>query len=301
MAEMAYIHRNIHHFPKHRKILFELYEQLNRLFTFLAVSSLLTGASGFFMTYVSYLLLGLPPSISICIAVALVSFSVYSLNKISDAREDTINMPERRSFLQGRYRLVLGSSIGAYLAAAALILFYKYEAFFVLLIPFISNALYSSRLVPGIPRLKDIPLMKNLVVSISWGAVTVLLPACAAAPIASTLSVLCFMTVKDFINTVIYDIRDVKGDRESGIKTLPVILGPGLTLAFLLSVNTCLLIWTATAARSLGILALSLIIYGYAYIIYFRRKRSSAAMDILIDGEWALAVLAFFMIGFYLT
>jgi len=41
-----------------------------------------------------------------------------------------------------------------------------------------------------------------------------------------------------FIGSVIPDIRDIKGDREAGVVTLPVIYGVGKTVYLLLAINT---------------------------------------------------------------
>jgi 4-hydroxybenzoate polyprenyltransferase len=102
-----------------------------------------------------------------------------------------------------------------------------------------------------------------------------------------------FMLVKDFINTVLYDIRDVEGDRETGIQTIPLLLGPRKTTALLLALNTTLLPWLVLANPCARPLATALVLYGYAYILYFRKIRGPLALDFFVDGEYMIAVVLF--------
>jgi 4-hydroxybenzoate polyprenyltransferase len=166
-------------------------------------------------------------------------FSVYSIDKLTDVKEDAINMPERVSFLKGRKRLVLSYSLFAYFLSVLLAFREDPSTIPLLFIPIASNALYSIKLVPGVPRFKDIPGMKNLFVAFSWTLVCTLLPALHLR-FQSSISLLIII-IKLFINAALYDIRDVKGDRENGIRILPVLLGPKKTAGVLLILNTTLL------------------------------------------------------------
>jgi len=141
---------------------------LKEIFRFLSVSSLFVGATGFFQTLAGYHLLEVSPSIPICSAVFLMTFSLYSLNKLTDIKEDKINMPERLNFLKGRRNLIIIYSVVAYLLCILLTFLDNPSSAFVVFVPLIANAFYGSRLLPGLPRLKDIPVMKNIVVAISW-------------------------------------------------------------------------------------------------------------------------------------
>ena len=283
-----------------------------KLLVFLMVSSLATGISGFFMTFMGYILLGISPNISICFAVFLASFSVYSLNKLTDMDEDAINMPERLSFLKGRRMLVLYYSLAAYILSAVIILLENPLIFPVILVPLVANAIYSSKIIPGLPRLKDIPVMKNVTVATSWALVTTLPPAMCvidipgvlisgAVPTVQTYAidmvafVLYFMLVKDFINTVLYDIRDVEGDKETGVRTMPVLLGTRKTTIILLVMNSTLLFLLTFVEADIRLLMAALILYGYVYILYFRKRRSPLQLDFFVDGEWMLASILFLL------
>ncbi|MCX6674620.1 MAG: UbiA family prenyltransferase [Methanothrix sp.] len=274
----------------------EFIRLLRAIITFLMVSSLFIATTGFFETYIGYLLFGFSPNIPICFAVFLMTFSVYGLDKITDSKEDTINMPERQSFLAGRRRVVLCYSLAAYALSALIILLDKPLALPIIFIPLAANAAYGSKLIPGVSRFKDIPVVKNLVVAGSWALVTTLLPAMQITqdtdPVIS-YDILYFMLAKVFINAVLYDVRDIKGDREMGVRTMPVILGPRKTTAILLGLNSTLLPCLIYIEHMLRPLALIMILYGYAYIIYFAKRRRPIVLDFFVDGQWMIAAILF--------
>ncbi|HPJ83752.1 MAG TPA: UbiA family prenyltransferase [Methanothrix sp.] len=270
---------------------FCLGESLNRIFTFLAVSSIFIGGTGFFKTYIGYVLLGEPPGILTCMIVFLVSFSVYSLDKIADLDKDVVNMPQRRSFLYGRKRLVLSCSLAAYALAFILTLLSTPIAIPIVLLPLVANAFYGTKLLPGVPRLKDIPVMKNVVVASIWALITTLMPALSVGcPGAFNIaSVLYFMFVKTFVDTVLYDMRDVEGDRLNGVRTIPVMLGTRRTTVLLLAVNSTLLSLLPFMHGDVRLFTAVLIAYGFACILYFMNKRDPLVLDFLVEGEWMLA------------
>jgi len=268
-------------------------ETLNKLFTFLAVSSLFIGGTGFFKTYIGYILLGEVPKTLTCVIVFLISFSVYSLDKIADLDKDVINMPQRKSFLYGRKRLVLSPSLAAYALAVLLTLLSTPLALPVVLIPIIANAFYGTKLLPGIPRLKDIPVMKNVVVATTWALITTLMPALSSGHLGvlNIAVVGYFMFVKTFVDTVLYDMRDIEGDRQNGVRTVPVMLGMRKTTALLLAANSTLLSALPFMHGEIRLLTIVLITYGYAYIVYFMKRIDPLMLDFLVEGEWMLATV----------
>ena len=269
-----------------------------RIFLFLAVSSLYIASSGFCKAFAGFVLLGVSPDLHACFAVFLTVFSVYSLNKLTDIKEDAINFPERLGFLAGRTRLILIYSLVAYALSVLLVFLEKPNAIPVIFIPLLANSLYGSRLIPGLPRLKDIPFMKNLVVALSWASVCVLIPAAYSESLhARVLLIIYFMTLKSLINTVLYDVRDVAGDRENGIRTVPCLLGPKKTLLILLAINSTLLPLLALTEGASRLLIGGMIVYGYVYILHFSKKQSPLSLDLFVDGEWMLACILIMLLS----
>lgn len=262
------------------------------------MSSLFIAGTGFFKTYIGYVLLDMSPDVLSCFIVFLISYSVYSLDKIADLDKDVLNMPQRRSFIYGRRRLVLSTSLAAYFLAALMTLQRTPAALPIVMIPIIANAFYGMKLLPGVPRLKDIPIMKNGVVAVTWAMITTLMPALSGGYMgAVNIAVVSyFMFVKTFVDTVLYDMRDVEGDRLNGVRTIPVILGRRRTTAVLLAFNSTLLLTLLFMHEYVRLFAALLIIYGYGYIIYFREEINPISLDVLVEGEWMLAT--FFLILF---
>jgi 4-hydroxybenzoate polyprenyltransferase len=264
---------------------------IRRILLFLTVSSIFTGAAGFFVAYMAFILLGLVPRIQICLSVFLMVFSVYNLNKLTDLKEDAINMPERLGFLENRKKFILYCSLIAYAFSALPVFMDNPLELPIIFIPLAGNAVYSLQLIPGIPRFKDIPIMKNVFVALSLTLVCVLLPAThLAAGTGTVLNVVFFfILIKLYINAVLYDIRDIEGDKENGVRTLPVLIGPIKTVGILLALNCVNLIWLLFANCSIRPIVAALILYGYVYIIYFRKRRNFIVMDFFVDGEWIIA------------
>ncbi|HOK58170.1 MAG TPA: UbiA family prenyltransferase [Methanothrix sp.] len=268
-----------------------------RLLAFLAVTSLFIGGTGFFKTYMASLLLGIEPSMTICFAVFLVSFSVYTLDKLVDLDRDVSNMPARKQFLYSRRRIFLALALSAYLAATLIMAYVRPAALPLVFVPVIANAFYGMRLLPWLPRLKDIPVMKNVVVGSAWAVVTVLIPVFYSGYSNSWIPVLYFIFIKTFIDTVLYDIRDLAGDRLSGVRTMPVILGEKLTVLLLLLLNTTILPVSLLLPGDGRGIALALTLYGYAYIAYLRRRRNPVVLDMLVEGEWMMAFVVLYMLN----
>jgi 4-hydroxybenzoate polyprenyltransferase len=189
----------------------------------------------------------------------------------------------------------------AYLFSIIIVFIKQPNASILMLIPIAVNAVYGTRLIPGFPRLKDIPVMKNFIVAFSWALVTIMVPA-AFLPLSQygplstlTLAVFYFMFMKTFIDTVLYDIRDETGDRINNVRTIPVLIGSKKTTEVLLILNTTLLLVLPWFEGLSKLLVLVLTIYGYAYILYFCKRRDPLALDLCVEGECMLASL--FLVG----
>lgn len=279
---------------------FENFKKILRdISNFLTASSLLIACTGFFQTFGGFILLGFNPRLDCCLAVFLMTLSVYSLNKLTDIKEDSINRPERIKFLKGKEKLVLAYSLAAFFVSAVLAYLIKPEALIIILIPLIANAAYSSRMLPNIPRLKDIPAVKNIVVGLSWALVCTLMPAIniSDATYAQVLPIVYLMTVKDFTNSTLCDLKDISGDRESGVRTIPVILGAQKTKQILMTLNCTLLPCLIFVKAEIMLFALLLVICEYAFIITFGENSRPHILEFFIDGEWLLTCSMLIGIG----
>jgi 4-hydroxybenzoate polyprenyltransferase len=225
----------------------------------------------------------------------LVVYSVYSINKLTDQEEDAVNTPERSIFVEGNERFLLTIAIASYVAALLLGLIESPFAAGILLVPLLTGIAYSTNplSIIGIPRLKDIFLVKSFIVAFSWAVCAAFLPALQLCNSAKLYFIFPFFFIKVFINTVLFDVRDVEGDTLNSVKTIPVVIGIKRTRQALLIIQSLLLVWLVLFSDLFSkyyVILIASMVYGYIYILYFCNTNHHRDMswDILLEGEWVL-------------
>jgi 4-hydroxybenzoate polyprenyltransferase len=235
------------------------------------------------------------------IMMFLVCFSVYNLNRKTDEAEDAINREDRYSFTKKYEKplylsAVIGSGLSLLLASL-----YGLSTFLLILTPFITGILYSIPFLPpnsGYRRLKEIPLVKNVVVTIAWAVPLTFLPlAVAHAPVTTATGItLVFFLSWAFIASTLPDIRDKEGDEQAGIRTIPVVIGIERTLNLLTRINIILGICAVILSivyhsPVITLLIIVSCIYTQLVIDSFSvTHRKGITFDLLNDGQ-------FFIIG----
>ena len=278
-----------------------------KFISFLIVSSFFIGIINLLLIYFCFLLFRLTLNLNILLAGFFLTFSIYNLNKLTDKAEDLVNAPERANYVIGKEKSILCFSIVAYIFALLLGISTNVLSVPILLFPFFIGIVYSTKILSifGLSRLKDIVFMKNFVVTLSWTVEAIFLSAIFLPGTSITILLLFyFVFIKLFINAVSFDIRDIEGDRISGVRTLPVTLGNHKTKNLLLILNSTLIPWLAFSYFSgffhqyLFVLIFA-IAYGYWYIIHFCKEgiKIGKSMDLLVDGEWIPVVILCFLSG----
>jgi 4-hydroxybenzoate polyprenyltransferase len=261
-------------------------------------SSIFLSISGVLMLYLSFTILEVTLKPILLGAMFFVIYSVYSLNRVTDQDEDAVNMPERSALVKGNEKLLLILAVVAYIVALFLGWLESPFAALILVVPIVVGIAYSKDVfsIIGIPRLKDILFVKSFVVALSWAACGALLPALYLENLTKLWFVFPFFFIKMFINTVLFDVRDVKGDTLNGVNTVPVVIGVSRTRRLLLTVQSVLALWTVLFSNLFNdyypVLIASMI-YGYLYILYFCTENNcnKTLLDILVDGEWIVTGL----------
>ena len=270
--------------------------RIGNIVSLLMVSSLFLSISGVLMLYLSFLLFGVALKPILLCAMFLVVYSVYSLNRLTDQEEDAVNAPERSVFVKGNERFLLAAAAVSYIVALVLGWLESPFAALILLFPIISGIAYSKNIFSavGIPRLKDIFLVKSLIVASSWAVCAAFLPVLYLSGNFIKLGfIFPFFFIKMFINTVLFDVRDVEGDALNGVRTIPVVIGIKRTRQILLLIQSLLVIWLVLFSDLFNkyyIILIVSMIYGYLYILYFCNKNDHGNMswDVLVDGEWII-------------
>jgi 4-hydroxybenzoate polyprenyltransferase len=197
----------------------------------------------------------------------LITFAAYAADKVSGSKEDLLNNPRRAVLAKYHVKLLAWASYGIALVITAF--WWDKSMLPYVIVPGVAELIYTAR-IKGV-RPKDLFGMKTLIVASSTAF-------CRAGLVggAAWLYVLVFLMM--VIDTVLFDIRDVKGDASEGVMTLPVVLGRYPTLAILAISDIILFMLSPIVA-----------ILGAFFIFYYRKDRHSLSYDLLVDA-WALWV-----------
>lgn len=230
----------------------------------------------------------------------LIAYVVYTFDKVVklDPVADALNDPARTALLV-RHRPLLLTLAGLALVGGTLMAATKnLETVVLFLVPLPIGIAYSTPFMPKrfrVRRLKDITGGKSLVVAATWAIMTVSLPLAAVESQADGVLVFfafAWVTARFFVNTVLFDIDDVPGDRAAGTRTLPVWLGVASTFEILftmLALSLGLGVGLVATSPELGF-ALFVVgacfAFDVAYLEAARRRRGPLGFlgDVVADG-----------------
>jgi 4-hydroxybenzoate polyprenyltransferase len=264
---------------------------------FLLYSSVFLGLAAMGMAYTSSYIQNISWDSNIGLVMFLVVFSVYNLNRKTDEAEDALNHEHRFRITKKFERQFFIAALGAYLAALSIAALHGIIAFCVVLIPFISGIFYSVPLLPkwcGYRRLKEIPLMKNIVVSMSWALSFSLVPVylSRSSPDKASVIVFLFIFCWTFVASVLPDIRDRTGDSATGVATIPVLVGVEWSRGILTVINIAagaiiiLLGTKVIMAPGIAIMIMSLVYSQGCILMIDRTTKNDLLCDVISDGQF---------------
>ena len=280
---------------KCEKLLNNLMSFFDRMFSFLTVSSLFTAMTGFSLPFFSFLLYGISVDFGLLLASFFITFAVYSINKLTDIKEDSINLVDRAEFINKNRHFLIITIILSSFAALYLSILHSIFAVFVIFFPFFIGLFYSIKIANF--RLKDIICIKSISVALAWAAIGTFIPVIVHSFDIVIISLIFFyFFIKLFINTVLFDVRDIEADMLNNVITLPVFLGVNKTKKLLLLLNSTLIIWVIFSYsffHSMFFILIFSIVYGYWYILYFTKEGIEIvkSIDLLVDGEFILIAI----------
>ncbi len=259
---------------------------LSEAHDFLVHSTLLQGLVGSAKELVAFLLLAVPVNNALPVAV-LVTFTIYTHNKLTDLEEDAVNDPGRVDFVTSKRGVFAGLSAGAYLLALGVAALGGVRAFALTLFPGVVAVLYSERVIPfgDVERLKDVLVFNTGAVALAWAVPLTYLPlAFADAPaLAGSAFVLAFLFLRTFVGVEFFNVRDVAGDRREGVGTLPVAFGVRSTQRALYGLDV-LSLGVLAAGGLLGVLprlAALAVAPGVGYSLFV-----TSQLDADVDLRW---------------
>ncbi|MCS4540571.1 MAG: UbiA family prenyltransferase, partial [Thaumarchaeota archaeon] len=172
--------------------------------------------------------------------------------------------------------------------------------FIALLVPLVLSVAYSvgsKRLVPliGASRLKQKLLVKNLAISFGWSLIPFLVGLYYSELTAALLFLSPFIFMRLMVNTILFDVRDVRADGNYGVRTLPIVYGTvtSFRLMSLIDLASIFYIVTMVATSAMGFYAISLLALPLYSLIYRttlanHQSRINLVCDFVADGEYVL-------------
>ncbi|MFW5974274.1 MAG: UbiA family prenyltransferase [Natrialbaceae archaeon] len=225
---------------------------------FFVHSNLLISTAATSVALSTMLLADLPVEWLPLFIVFAVTLFVYSFNRLTDLAEDEENVPRRASFIDDYGFALLAVGTVLYFLATVAAIVAGIRGAPAMVVPLAVALLYS------VFGLKRVLLVKNLLVGLSWGLIP--LGVGVYYEVLVTFDVLfmfAFTTASLTIAAVVFDIKDIEGDRVEGIRTVPVLAGPRRTRQ-LASVATTLL-----GVGVAGLIAVGALHARYAALLVF--------------------------------
>lgn len=210
---------------------------------------------------------------------------VYTVNRFTDLAEDERNVPRRAAFARrfGIPWLVVG--IGGYVLAIGLAFALGLPGAAYLSLPLVAAVLYS---IVGIKR---VFLVKNVFVGAAWGVLP--LGAGYYYGVARSLEILFlagYVGAMITVAAVIFDLKDIEGDREEGISTVPNVFGPRWTRVAsqagnLVVAGVVVGVVAAGYLPSTYLVLLAMNAYVGAYIPFAKPDYGTLFYGFVVDGE----------------
>jgi 4-hydroxybenzoate polyprenyltransferase len=223
-----------------------------RVYDTLVHSSVFLGAATAGEVYVAATLAGVGPNAALFVGF-LATVGVYNLDKLADLEADAANYAERVAFVSARPRLYAAASGLAVVGAVYLAVRHGgWAALGLTLFPGVIAVAYSLPVLPmeTASRLKDVFLVNTAVVSLAWAVPVAFVPVATAgdAPVVGALVAAGWFFLRSAISVEVHNVRDVAGDRENGVDTLPTALGVARTKAVLYAMEVLSIVLVGSAA-----------------------------------------------------
>lgn len=251
------------------------------------------------------------------VAVALLGgldwLLINLLNRVSDVAEDSANKIRGTERLVGRHRLVLAIWMG--LIAGSMVLGH-------LLAPQLTlwragvqlvGVGYSYRIVPtpaGWRRFKDLYFFKNFMSALLFVATCLIYPVLTAGGFApgygwvSLAALALFFVPFEITYEILYDLRDLEGDRLAQVPTYPVVHGEAIS-AHIIDALLALSLAVLVASVLAGLLGLRELLMALAPVIQYafykpRMRRGLTTRDCIRLTWLGAGLLALWLFGTWL-
>lgn len=191
----------------------------NAIISFLVYSNVPGSVGVSNATLLTFFILHYPVIWPVVVVVFSGALLIYTLNRFTDIHEDAINLPPRVEFFRRYGKTILTIAGILYACSLAIVTLHSSSAGIIAILPIIIAFLYSHF------RLKKFFLVKNILISSGFTCSVLIVGAYFndVTILILLLAIIIFGSI--LVNTIIYDIKDQKGDKLCQIQTIPVKCG----------------------------------------------------------------------------
>jgi 4-hydroxy-3-methylbut-2-enyl diphosphate reductase len=288
------------------------------LFDFGANLNIFVSTGAIFIYCASCVLQGLKAEISGAVILFLYFFSMYLWNSLASI-ENTQHLDLSRYKFYHVRKKALYIVVTVTIVSILIISFFQNKYLFYLV--FFSIAVGSVYHLTIIPRfllgiihyksLKDVPASRDLFVALSWAILITFIPQVMSDKLVFTLSTwFCFslIFILAFVRSLIFDLRDIEGDRIMGRETLVTIIGEAkikkaiqiIIAAAIVLLFTCSLIlpmkkisFSFSIGNGLFQMQTVPLIYLFFFMLWNRKNRANRSVffNLLADAQFYLSGL----------
>lgn len=248
-------------------------------------------------------LLSLPPSLA-PIVVGLVTFSVYASDRLEDVDSDAKTHPQRAAFIRRHKGWLSVLAAISYGLAVAFSVLGGPLALAITILPGVFWVLYATDWISDVGihvrRLKELFIVNSAVVAIAWAVTLTFLPIAFAGvqttPVAAV--VFGYFFLGTFVNAEIPNVRDMDGDRQIGVRTMPIAFGVRRTRQALYGIDL-LMVGIVGYAVLNGYLTVDLatallvgLIYSVGVTYFLGRYENNRLLTIAAESEYVFVALA---------
>lgn len=236
-------------------------------------------------------------------------FLINMTNRVTDIDEDQKNGIAGTAWVARQKKAFLALCIAVFATTVTLTYLYARPLFFLHLLVQIIGVGYNYRLVPtfgGLRRFKELYFFKNFMSALLFVLTCIVYPLALAnyrmvLPWPALPCFIVFFLAFEITYEILYDLRDVKGDREEKIPTYPVVHGELVARRIVdtLLVISVLPMALAFAMRWVGVRELLMVAAPAVQFAFYRPRynRGLTPRDCIQITHLGSALLVFYLLG----
>jgi 4-hydroxybenzoate polyprenyltransferase len=251
--------------------------------------------------YAMSIILKISVTISFFLVVYLSIIAINFFNRYEDVGQDVLTNPERSKSVSKYFRFVPYIMVVLTVIPVGITTYYAPISAIIFMVFLFGLGIIYSIFLKNIT--KQLLGFKDIMTALPYALVVIFMALFYNAPITFTVVLVAtFYFIRMFINTTFFDIKDIKSDKNEGLRTLPVILGKNKTKQVLMILNflSAIPILVGIYMNVLPLYSIALLvamIYALSYLSKRKLfKRQTTLYNVVVDGEF-IFWLPYLLIG----